>query len=264
VACQFALGFGQMRDLVGPSTVGDCLENERQIAGNGNVEQRTSNGLLVFRAIDQRLLFVGANQTWINRDGTIVARPNEERLEWEGDRQLVEALRGGGYNVYFRHGATDASQTDSDPKNLGNCATQRNLTDAGRTQARTIGDAFRTLAIPVNQVLSSEYCRALEYSRLAFNKAEPVPSLVLPDPLTDQEKAQNTEAVKQLLATPPQAGTNTILVAHSPNIRLAAGVDLPVEGTAAVFRVQGQGAPVLLARILPDEWSVLARVLKPR
>src|SRR5438067_7115498 len=51
VACQFQLGFKELRDLAGASTVGDCLEAERPIAGNGNVEQRTTNGLLVYRAI---------------------------------------------------------------------------------------------------------------------------------------------------------------------------------------------------------------------
>jgi phosphohistidine phosphatase SixA len=264
VACQFQAGFKELRDLVGAATVGECLEPERPIPGNGNVEQRTTNGLLVYRAIDGRVLFIGANQTSINRDGTVVTRANDERLEWEGDRQLVETLRRGGQIVYFRHGPTDPSQSDTDPKNLANCATQRNLTDAGRAQARAIGEAIRALNIPVGPVLSSEYCRALEYSRLMFDRAEPEPSLVLPDPLTEPEKAQNTEALKRLLMTPPTAGTNTVLVSHSPNIRLAAEVDLPVEGSAAVFRVQAQGAPTLVARVLPDEWPALARALRPR
>ena len=250
-----------MRDLVGASTVGDCLENERQIAGNGNVEQRTAGGLLVFRALDQRVLFVGTSQTWINRDGTAVTRPNDQRFEWEGDRQLVEAVRQGGHTVYFRHGATDPNQRDTDPNNLANCATQRNLTDAGRQQGRTIGEALRALNIPAGQVLSSEYCRAREYARLLFNReADVEPSLVLPDPLTEEQRARNAEALKGVLARPPQAGANTFMVSHSPNIRLAAGVDLPDEGGAAVFRLE-QGAPMLVGRVLPDEWAAWVRVL---
>jgi phosphohistidine phosphatase SixA len=253
-----------MRDLVGAATVGECLENERQIAGNGNAEQRTTNGLLVFRALDQRVLFVGSNQTWINRDGAVVTRPNNQRFEWEGDRQLVEALRQGGHTVYFRHGATDPNQRDTDPNNLANCATQRNLTEAGRQQGRTIGEALRALNVPTGRVLSSEYCRALEYARLLFGREPEVESsLVLPDPLTEQQRAQNTEALKALLARPPQAGTNTFMVSHSPNIRLAAGVDLPDEGGAAVFRLDG-GVPRLLGRIVPGEWSTLAGALGGR
>lgn len=179
----------------------------------------------------------------------------------EEDRQMVQALRAGGNVIYFRHGATDQTQTDSDPNNLANCATQRNLTDAGRAQAQTIGTAFRTLGIPVGMVLSSEYCRALEYSRLAFTVAQPERSLDLTDPLTDQQKADSVQNVKRLLGTLPTAGTNTILVSHSPNIRLAAGVDLPVEGEAAVFRVDPSGTSTLVTLVMPTDWPVLAQAL---
>ncbi len=264
VACDITLGFATMRDLIGEATVGRCMENERQIPSNGNAEQRTSNGLLVYRALDQRVLFVGATQTWINRDGAAVTRPNDERFEWEGDRQLVEALRRGGHTIFFRHGPTDPDQRDTDPDNLANCATQRNLTDAGRAQARAVGDALRTLGIPVGQLLSSPYCRAREYALLMVGSEPDLePSLVLPDPLTEEQRARNTEALTGILAREPQPGTNKLLVAHSPNIRLAAGVDLPEEGGAAVFRHAG-GAPQLVARVRPGEWPVWAQALRPR
>jgi phosphohistidine phosphatase SixA len=168
----------------------------------------------------------------------------------------VEALRRCGHTVYFRHGPTDPNQRDTDPANLANCAAQRNLTDTGRQQARMIGEALRTLGVPRGRVLTSEYCRAREYSLLLFGEeAQSEPSLVLPYPLTEQERAQNTEVLKVLLAQPPQAGTNTFLVSHSPNIRLATGVDLPAEGGAAILRVE-QGSPTLVGRVPPEEWSV--------
>src|SRR5262249_18530671 len=154
----------------------------------------------------------------------------------------------------FRHGATDPNQTDSDPSNLANCATQRNLTDAGRAQATAIGEAFRTLEIPVGTVLSSQYCRAMEYSKLAFNKAQAEPSLNLTDPLSDVQKAESARTIKRLLSTAPPGGTNTVLVSHSPNIKLAADVDLPVEGEAAIFRVDASGKGALVGRVLPTEW----------
>jgi phosphohistidine phosphatase SixA len=207
---------------------------------------------------------LAACQTWINRDGVAVTRANDQRLEWEGDRQLVEALRRGGQLIYVRHGATDASQRDSDPNNLANCATQRNLTEAGRQQARAIGEALKTLEVPVGRVLTSEYCRAREFARLMFGKeADVEPSLVLPDTLTEQQRAQNTEALKRVLAQAPQSGANTFLVSHSTNIRLASAVDLPAEGGAAVFRAEPAG-PTLQARVLADEWSVWARALGRR
>jgi phosphohistidine phosphatase SixA len=253
-----------MRQLVGATTIGDCTENERQIPGNGNAEQRTTNGMLVFRAIDSRVMFVGANQTWINRDGQVVTRPNNQRLEWEGDRQLIEQLRNGGFIVYFRHGATDNTQQDSDPNNLANCATQRNLNQAGRDQGRQIGEALRTLNISAGTLRSSEYCRAKEYAQLLFGRdAQIEPSIVLPDPLPQATQQQNTEAFRRLLAQAPPANSNVVYVSHSPNIRQAMNVDLPVEGTAAIIRVEG-GNPQLVARILPTEWAPLAQALANR
>jgi phosphohistidine phosphatase SixA len=253
-----------MRDLVGAAIVGECRENERHIPGNGNAEQRTANGILVYRAIDGRLLFSNDSRTWINGPQGLVDRPNNQRFPWEGDRELVEALQRGGYEIYFRHGATDSTQTDSDPNNLANCATQRNLTDQGRAQARAIGEAFRALNIPVGKVLTSEYCRAKEYAELTVGAGEVEPSMVLPDPLPPEVRQANTAAFQQLLAQPVPAGTNVVFVAHSPNIRDAAGIDLPVEGEAAILKPNPGSAPMLVARILPDEWPALAEALTPR
>jgi broad specificity phosphatase PhoE len=253
-----------MRDLVGAPTVGECRENERQIPGNGNAEQRTANGILIYRALDGRLLFSTDSRTWINGPEGLIDRPNNERFAWEGDRQIIEALQRGGYLIYFRHGATDPSQTDSDPNNLANCATQRNLTDQGRAQARAIGEALKALDIPVNQVLTSEYCRAKEYAQLSVGSGEVEPSLVLPDPLPAEVRQANTAAFQRLLATPPPPGANVVFVSHSPNIRDAAGVDLPVEGEAAILQPNPGTPPTPVARILPDEWPALAQALGNR
>jgi len=189
-------------------------------------------------------------------------RPTNQRFPWEADRQAIEGLQRGGFFVYFRHGATSRTEQDTDPNNLANCATQRNLTDEGRSQARAIGEAFRTLNIPVARVLSSPYCRALEFSRLGFDRADPEPSLVVPDPLTAEERQRNTAAFLAILASPPPANANVVVVAHSPNIRDAVDVDLPVEGGAVILRPVPGGKPTPVLRLLPGEWSALAEALK--
>jgi hypothetical protein len=56
---------------------------------------------------------------------------------------------------------------------------------------------------------------------------------------------------------------NVVMVSHSPNIRDAAGVDLPVEGEAAILRPNAGDTPTLVARILPEEWTALAQALGP-
>jgi len=75
------------------------------------------------------------------------------------DVALIEALRAGGYNLYFRHVATNWSQSD-DIREAGdwlNCdpSRMRQLSDAGRADAVAIGNAMRALRIPVGEVQAS-------------------------------------------------------------------------------------------------------------
>ena len=167
---------------------------------------------------------------------------------------LVDALRRGGYVIYFRHAATDQTQTDSDTQNLENCQTQRNLNDRGRADAQAIGEAFKALSIPIGRILSSGYCRTRETAQLAFGRDEVTPDLTgFPSALREQRIA----ALSEMLSTAPEAGTNTVLVAHGFNISNTAGISI-AEGEAAIFAPLGADGFVLVARVLPEEWATLA------
>jgi phosphohistidine phosphatase SixA len=149
--------------------------------------------------------------------------------------ELLAALLEGGYVIYFRHAATDRSQTDSDLSDLSNCATQRNLNEEGRAQARLIGESISALAIPIGEVLSSELCRAWETAELAFGRATTMPDLSsFGTAGSETEELRRVEVLRQLLATPPAPGTNTVIVGHQFNIGDAAGISL-AEGEAAIF-----------------------------
>ena len=54
--------------------------------------------------------------------------------------ELVEELREGGYVLCLRHTETTRGGVD-DVSTLGDCSRQRELSDAGRTDARQIGRA---------------------------------------------------------------------------------------------------------------------------
>ncbi len=92
----------------------------------------------------------------------------QEKAHLAGEA-LVDALRAGGYNLYFRHAATDWATNDHvvgvddwvscDPDKM------RQLTPAGRDTARRAGEAMRALGIPVGRVLASPYCRTVETAR---------------------------------------------------------------------------------------------------
>lgn len=150
-----------------------------------------------------------------------------------GDRTLPEALREGGFVIYFRHAATDTAADQN--VDFRYCSTQRNLSQLGKDQAAEIGVAFEALEIPVGEVRSSEFCRAKETAELAFGKVTPDPMLTpFVGEIDEGEDARKTAALVELLSTSPEPGTNRMIVAHQYNITEAAGVDLE-EGEAAVF-----------------------------
>src|ERR671932_387276 len=81
-SCRFVLGFATLRDLLGPRIVGDCLEDQR-FAANGNAEQRTTGGLLVWRKADNWTAFTDGFRTWVNGPYGLLMRRNDERFWWE-------------------------------------------------------------------------------------------------------------------------------------------------------------------------------------
>ena len=170
--------------------------------------------------------------------------------------KLVSALQRGGYVVYFRHAATDFSQTDT-TRNLADCTKQRNLIPEGRADATAIGKAFRALRIPVGQVLASKYCRTRQTARLAFGRVHTSDDITSIASVSDEEQERRLDALRGLLATTPRAGTNTVLVAHLFNIQGAADVSLE-EGEAAVFEPLGDRRFRLVAKVRPRKWTTLA------
>jgi hypothetical protein len=49
---------------------------------------------------------------------------------------------------------------------LDDCATQRNLTDKGRAEARQLGEQFRSEDVAVGKLISSQWCRCQETAAL--------------------------------------------------------------------------------------------------
>ena len=166
---------------------------------------------------------------------------------------LAAALKSGGYIIYFRHTATDFSQNDEKMRDFDDCANQRNLTDAGREQAKKIGAAWRGLNIPVGRVLASPYCRTREVAQLAFGRYERALDVRGgPGSAGDPVRYQ---PLSQLLATPPKPGTNDVISSHGNPFR-ALHPDLPYlsEGEAAVIRPLPPGRHEVLGRIAWDQW----------
>jgi broad specificity phosphatase PhoE len=194
---------------------------------------------------------------------TIAPAQDAEPLAGEA---LVRALQGGGYNVYFRHAATDWSQDDQvrvagdwtscDPSRI------RQLSAEGRRTAREVGKAIRALGIPIGRVIASPYCRTVETARLMglgpVETTTDVVNLRVAEFFGGRQAI--TRRARMRLAVKPAPGTNTVVIAHGNVAREATDV-YPGEGEGVVFRPGGNGNFIFIGRLTPEQWARLAEEL---
>jgi phosphohistidine phosphatase SixA len=163
------------------------------------------------------------------------------------DERAAWAALGDGAIVLFRHANAPGT---GDPANfrLGDCATQRNLDDAGRAQARRIGVAFAGRGIPVGRVLTSEWCRARDTAALAFpGRAEDAPAFN--SFFDDRSRAAAQTAEAAAILRDWRGPGVLVVVTHMVNIAELAGY-APAEGEGVVLRDDG-GRFVVVGTILP-------------
>lgn len=191
--------------------------------------------------------------------GTAPAQEGKEL----SDAQLVGALRQGGYNIYFRHAATDWSQSDQvreagdwtscDPSRI------RQLSDDGRETARALGAAIRALGVPVGKVLASPYCRTAETASLMdlgqVETTTDVMNMRVAEYFGGREAIVKT--ARSRLAAKPAPGTNTVIVAHGNVARDSTPV-YPGEAEGVVFLPDGNGGFSVITRVSPERWGELA------
>ncbi len=92
--CQFVLGFQTLHDL-DPTDVGDCTDNQSS-AANGDAQQHTSKGLMVWWKADNWTAFTNGYMTWINGPTGLSARLNTQRFSWEANPAGLPLADGSG------------------------------------------------------------------------------------------------------------------------------------------------------------------------
>ncbi len=150
------------------------------------------------------------------------------------------ALRDGGV-VLLRH-ADAPGFGDPSGYRLDDCATQRNLGEFGRTQARKIGARFQAERVVVGSVLSSQWCRCRETAKLAFpglTKVEPAFNSFFDD---RSREAGQTVAARAIIAAWRGPGA-LVIVTHQVNITALAGV-VPASGEGVVLKPTVDGFDV--------------------
>ena len=84
-AMEFQLGFKALADQLPADVVGAPVENEYFNLSNGNSEQHTTMGLMVWRKIDNWTAYTNGYMSWINGPAGMQSRMNTARFDWEGD-----------------------------------------------------------------------------------------------------------------------------------------------------------------------------------
>jgi phosphohistidine phosphatase SixA len=127
---------------------------------------------------------------------------------------IWEEAREGNKVVLIRHALAPGGGDPAGFK-INDCKTQRNLNDVGINQSKKIGKIFRDNKIPIDIVLSSEWCRCKDTAFYAFGKFKEFPALnsTFSNPYIKNETRQ-IKKIKKYLKNWDGKGKNLILVTH--------------------------------------------------
>jgi phosphohistidine phosphatase SixA len=146
------------------------------------------------------------------------------------ERDAWAALVSGSHVALVRHGNAPPGYGDPPGFKIDDCATQRNLDELGRAQARAVGEAFRQHGVQVDKILSSPLCRCLETARLmALGPVESVLAVASSD-----RSPEGLPALKQMVANWRGPGT-LVLVTHAFTVKSLVGI-MPEQAETLVVR----------------------------
>lgn len=141
-----------------------------------------------------------------------------------------------GVVVLMRH-ATAPGGGDPAEFALGDCTTQRTLSDAGREEARAMGAQLRAAGVQFDVILTSEWCRTHETAELlglgAVTPFAPVNSFF---GNRQHGPRQTEDTLAYLMALPAEA--RVLIVTHQVNITALTGI-VPRSGEAVITRRDG-------------------------
>lgn len=180
-----------------------------------------------------------------------------KRIENSKPDEIVKLIQQGGYVLYFRHGHTNHGQYEATHATLEACSKQRNLDELGKQQSEAMGAAFKSLDIPVGKILSSPWCRAKDTAMIAFGRRDISYDLSFSISKSKEETTNLTKALRAMLSEEPKLGTNTVLFAHTSNLKDAAGVWPKPEGALAVFKPDRDLGFKFIGLIRPEYWLSL-------
>ena len=120
----------------------------------------------------------------------------------------------GGKIILIRHSLAPGG---GDPVGfkIDDCKTQRNLNRIGINQSKKIGKLFKQNKVPVDQVLSSQWCRCKDTAKYAFGKFKEFTALnsTFQSPY-DKNEAKQLNDLYAFVKSWDGNGKNLVLVTH--------------------------------------------------
>ncbi|MFZ9507587.1 MAG: histidine phosphatase family protein [Burkholderiaceae bacterium] len=162
-------------------------------------------------------------------------------------KDAAQQLAGGGWILMMRHEQTVPGVGDPPNFSLDDCATQRNLSDAGRARARRAGEAMRAAGLVPAVVRAGRWCRVRETAELAFGRFETWTAL---DSFFGQSERAGAHRERVIDFARSYAGSgHAMLVTHQVNITGALEV-YPEMGEVIAARLE-QGTLRARLRFVP-------------
>jgi phosphohistidine phosphatase SixA len=165
---------------------------------------------------------------------------------------LLSNLNKGGYVIYIRHAQTQHDIQDDDNLVLSDCSSQRNLSVEGRTFSLRLNKLFKQQDIPVSEVISSPFCRALDTANLIFDRVEPKGFLHFSAGLAQSKRQSSKLRLEKYLNTPPVPGSNNFVIGHTSNLLEAVGIWPKFEGSMHIFLPQFGASPLYVGVVEPQ------------
>ena len=150
------------------------------------------------------------------------------------------ALRKDPVVALMRH--ADAPGGTGDPANfrLDDCATQRNLSEQGRREARAVGEKLRSERARIAKVASSPWCRCKDTAELLELGPVHLDANFSNVVVLSERRGEITEAARRVVAAWKGPGS-LLVVTHGANIQALVGGTNPAQGEIVVVKPGGEG-----------------------
>lgn len=235
----------------------------RQFTTNIATNWRATKGTITAEGLYTAPTQAGSyNITAINRADT--TKKITVRVVVSSHADLFNEMKKGGYVVFFRHAeanvGSDQPGTGADWWKTCDNTKMRQLSPNGMTQSADIGKTIKNLELPIEKIVSSEFCRASQTAQL-MGLGVPIETTTdltyYPfDGTKEQLRLPNTLKV---IGVPPAKGKNILLTSHvitfdpsglSPLTRVS-------QGDGAVYKVSTAGSPMFIKTIPIADWIAL-------